>query len=333
MTARARGPDAEGDVGHAQRGLDARQRGLDVGDPLDRLDGRRPPLLVTRRQGEGEDVEDEQLGVQAVLVAADLLDPRGDLDLALGGLRHADLVDRQRDDGGAVLDRERDDDIGLVATGLEVDRVHDGAAGDLLERELDHVGLGRVDLDGGGLGQRDALGDLAHLLVLVGALGQRDAQVQDVGAALDLILRDADETVVVVVQQHLLGGARALRVDALADQRGRGVLRERRRRDHRRHARRPGLGAREVGPRGALDALGDRGDVLRRGATAAADDRHAVALDEVTEGVGERLGLLGEDGLTVGALEGDARVRDAVDRNRAVLAEVAHRVAHVLWAR
>ena len=73
-------------------------------------------------------------------------------------------------------------------------------------------------------------------------------------------------------------------------------------------------------------------DVLGRGAAAAADDRHAVALDELAQHVGERLGLLGEDRLAVGALERDAGVRDAVDGQRRELAEEADRVAHVLGA-
>ena len=161
---------------------------------------------------------------------AQLVDALGDLDLALGGLGHADLVDRQRDQRGAVLDGERHDRVELVAAGLEVDRVDDRAARDLLERELDDVRLGRVDLQRRGLRERDALGDLAHLLVLVGALGQRDAEVEHVRAALDLVLGDLHEAVVVVGEQQLLGLARALRVDALADERRRGVLHERGRR-------------------------------------------------------------------------------------------------------
>ena len=79
-------------------------------------------------------------------------------------------------------------------------------------------------------------------------------------------------------------------------------------------------------------ALGDRGDVRGRGAAAAADDRDAVALDELAERLGERLGLLGEDRLAVGALERQAGVRDAVDGQARVLAEEADRVAHVLGA-
>ena len=47
--------------------------------------------------------------VEPVLVADELVDALGDLDLALGRLGHADLVDRQRDQRGAVLDGERDD--------------------------------------------------------------------------------------------------------------------------------------------------------------------------------------------------------------------------------
>ena len=41
--------------------------------------------------------------------------------------------------------------------------------------------------------------------VLVGALGQRDAEVEHVRAALDLVLGDLHEAVVVVGQQQFLG--------------------------------------------------------------------------------------------------------------------------------
>ena len=228
-TARARRRDAEADVRDAERRLDAGELRLDAADALDRLDGGRLPLVVAGRQRERQHVEDQRLALEAVRLAQ-LGDPLGDLDLALGRLRHADLVDRQRDQRGAVRDGERDDDVDLAGAGLEVDRVDDRAARDLLERELDHVRLGRVDLQRRRLRQRDALGDLPHLLVLVGALGQRDAEVEHVRAALDLVLGDLHEAVVVVGQQQLLGLARALRVDALADERRRRVLDERRRR-------------------------------------------------------------------------------------------------------
>ena len=167
-----------------------------------------------------------------MLVAAEVADPLGDLDLALGGLGHPDLVDRQGDQRGAVGAWPGHDAVELVAAGLEVDRVDDRAAGDLLQRAFDHLGLGRVDLDRRRLGERDLLCHQAHLLVLVAALGQRDAEVEHVGAAGDLVLGDLHEPVVVVGQQQLLGLARALRVDALANHRRRRFLGQRDRADH-----------------------------------------------------------------------------------------------------
>jgi hypothetical protein len=155
---------------------------------------------------------------------------------------HADLVDRQRDQRGAVRHRDRDDRVELVLAGLEVDRVDDRAARDLVQRGRDHVGLGRVDLDRRGLRQRDLLGDEPHLLVLVRALGERDAEVEHVRAALDLVLGDLQQAVVVVGEQQLLGLARALRVHALADDRRGRLLHERRGGDHRGDVRRRGAG-------------------------------------------------------------------------------------------
>ena len=157
-------------------------------------------------------------------------------------LGHAHLVDRQRDQRGPVGLGQRDDAVELVASGLEVDRVDDRPAGDLLERGLDHLGLGGVDLDRRGLGQADPLDHLTHLLVLVLALGQRDADVEHVGAAGDLVLGDHDQPVVVVGQEHLLGLARALGVDPLADQRRARVLDERGGGDHRAQVGGPALG-------------------------------------------------------------------------------------------
>ena len=129
------------------------------------------------------------------------------IQLAVGGLRHPDLVDRHRDQRRAVLPGERDP-VDLVAPGLEVDRVDDRPAGDLLERRLDHVGLGRVDLDGSRLVHRDPLHDLPHLLVLVLALGQRHADVEHVGAAVTWSSATWTQAVVVVGEQELLRLAR-----------------------------------------------------------------------------------------------------------------------------
>ena len=170
----------------------------------------------------------------------------------------------------------------------------------------------------------------AHLVGLVLALGQRHAYVEHVRATRDLVLGDDQQAVVVVCQQQLLGLARALCVDALSDQRRPRVLDQRRRRDHRAHvgwaARRARLWDR------ALDALGDRADVVRRGAAAAADDADSIAVDEFPKHVGERAGLFREDRLAVGTLDREPGVRDAVHGYRAEFAQEADRVAHVLRA-
>ncbi len=252
----------------------------------------------------------------------------GDLDLALGGLRHPDLVDRQRDQRRPVGLGQRDHLVGLVAAGLEVDRVDDRPAGDRLQGRLQHLRLGRVDLDRRRLGQRDPLRDRAHLLVLVLALGQRHAEVEHVGAAFDLVFGDLDEAVVVVGEQQLLGLARALRVDPLADQGRARLLHQRGRGHHRGDLDRPR--GRALAGDAALDLLGDRGDVLRRRSAAATDDADAVALDELAQRRRQRARLFREDRLAVGPLQGQPGVGDAVDRQRAGLAEEADRVAHVL---
>ncbi len=322
--------DAEGHVGNPQRGLDIGDLLLDRFDPRDRLDGRRPPLLIAGGEREREAVEDQQLGVEAVLLAAEVADALGDLDLALCGLGHADLVDRQRDQRRAMRERHRDHAVELGSSRLEVHRVDDRAAGDLLQGPFDHLWLCRVDLDRRGLGERDLLGHQAHLFVLVGALGQRHAQVEHVRAAGHLVLGDLHQPVVVLGQQQFLGLARALRVDALSDHRRRGLLRQRRRGDHRgevRHAR-----CRTWRDRPLRHALGDRADVLGRGSAAAADDPDAVALHELLQRLGQRLGLLGEDRLAVGPLQRQPGIGDTRHRDGAEFAEEADCVAHVLRA-
>ncbi len=67
-----------------------------------------------------------------------------------------------------------------------------------------------------------------------------------------------------------------------------------------------------------------------RGAAAASHEADTVALDELGQHLRELLGGLREDRLAVGPLDRQAGVRDAVDRQRRVLAEVADRVPHVL---
>ena len=117
-------------------------------DPLDRRDRGRLPLVVARRQREGERVEDRRLAVEPVLVARDLRDPLRDLELALRRLRHpvssiVSAISAAPCAFASGITRSR-----LLAPRLEVDRVDDRATGDRLERSLDHVGEHRSGRSG-----------------------------------------------------------------------------------------------------------------------------------------------------------------------------------------
>ena len=80
------------------------------------------------------------------------------------------------------------------------------------------------------------------------------------------------------------------------------------------------------------EALGEHADVVGRRAAAAADDAHAVAVDEVDERLGEVLGALGKIVSPSGPWIGMPGVGHAGDRHGRELAEEADRVAHVLRA-
>jgi hypothetical protein len=109
---------------------------------------------------------------------------------------------------------------------LHVDRVDDGAAGVLLEGDLDDLGLGRVDDEGGLDVEGKLLDEEAHHLDLVGALGHRYADVEGVGALLHLLLGDVEHAVVVIGEGEALDLAGALGVEPLADDQRRGHLAE-----------------------------------------------------------------------------------------------------------
>ena len=197
---------------------------------------------------------------------------RATSSLALRALRHPALVDRQRDDRGAVLARERQYGVDLRPSRLEMNRVEDRPSGIVLQRGFEDFGLGRIDRQRRFDRLREPPHDLAHLHFFVGSLGERAADVEHVRAALDLLARDERDIVVALLEQEALEPARALRVDALAHDQRRGLLFERDRR-----YRRGDLfaGLRLQSPRLARDAVdrgAQRGDVRGRRAAASADD-------------------------------------------------------------
>ena len=94
---------AEGDVGQAEHGADAGQLGLHQADALDGLDAVAVGLLLAGHEGQGEAVEEEVLGSEAVALDGEVADAAGDRQLALAGAGLALLVDGEADHAGAVL--------------------------------------------------------------------------------------------------------------------------------------------------------------------------------------------------------------------------------------
>ena len=128
---------------------------------------------------------------------------RATSELLVARLRHAGLVDGQRDDGGAVLDDDRHVLLDPAAAVLHVDGVDDRAAGIRLERRASARRSRCVsNTSGASMPIASFLVDDRHLLGLVAALGQRHADVERVGAVLDLVARDPEHAVVVVGEQR-----------------------------------------------------------------------------------------------------------------------------------
>ncbi len=69
----------------------------------------------------------------------------GDLELPLAGFGHADFVDRERDNRGAMCFDERHNGVDPLTAILHVDGVDDPSAGNVFQRGFDDVRFGRID--------------------------------------------------------------------------------------------------------------------------------------------------------------------------------------------
>ena len=210
---------AEADVGQAEGGADAGQLGLDAADGLDGGDGVAAQVVVAGGQREGERVEDQVLGLQAVALDRQVVDAVRDAHLPLDVAGLALLVDEQDDDRGAVLLGQAEHPVGPRALGvavLEVGRVEDGPAAEPAQPGLEHLGLGRVEHQRHRGLRGEALRDLVHVGGAVAA-HVVDADVDDVGALLDLLLGHGHAGVPVRVEHRLAELLGAVRVGALAD--------------------------------------------------------------------------------------------------------------------
>ncbi len=288
--------ESEAHIGHAKDREHAGQFALDETNALDGLVRAVDPLHVAGGECKGERVVDQVLGAQSVLADDDVVDRFGDFELSLAGLRHPDGIDRERDQCRAMLLRERHDVVDALAAILHVDGVDDRAPGHVLECRLDHRSLGAIDherrLDTHG----KQLDHLRHLFRFVAALGERDADVEHVRAALLLLARHFEDALVVVGQQQALHLARALRIHALAhEQRCR--LLPQRGGTHRRGDERFAMVVRQCRRRCPPHGRDDGRKMLRRRAAAPAHDPHAELLDELAQHPRHRKRLEGIDRL------------------------------------
>jgi hypothetical protein len=269
--------------------------------------------------------------LHSVFAHDDLVDRPGDLKLPLAGLGHADRIDRQCDECGAVLLRERHDVVDTLAAILHVDGVDDRAPGYVLQRGFDDVALCRVDHERCFDAHREQLHDLRHLLRLVSALGERDAHVEHMRAGVLLLARDFEDALVVIGQQQPLHLARSLRVHALANEQWRRFLTQRGRAHRGRHERLAPMRAQRRG-RCRTHGLDDARQVFRRCATATANNAHAELLHELAQHGGHWLGLERIDRLARAGVEGQASVGNDRDGQGRMLGHEPDRLAHVLGA-
>ena len=231
--------EPEADVGHAERRVRAGDLRLDPPDRLDRVDRVAPQVVVARRERERERVEDQVARRQAIALGGDLVDAVGDLHLPLDVAGLATLVDQQADHRRPVLAGQRHHPVETAARQfavLEVGRVEDRPAADVLQAGLQHGRLGGVHHQRhAGLGG-EALGDLVHVDGAVAA-DVVDADVEHVGALAHLLVGHLRAHVPVAGEHRVAERLGAVGVGALADDEEAEVLLDRHRAVDRRDAR------------------------------------------------------------------------------------------------
>ena len=185
---------AEGDIGDAAADFGVGQVGLDPASGVDEVDCVVVVLLHAGGDGEDVGVEDDVFGREAEFVDKDAIGAFADADLFFVGGGLALFVEGHDDHGRAVFEHRGGVLAELVFALFERDRVDDAFALNALEASLDDFPLGGVDHEGDfgdfGLAPQELQiarhgGDAVdHAFV--------HADVEDVGAVLDLLTGDAD---------------------------------------------------------------------------------------------------------------------------------------------
>ncbi len=215
---------SERHVGHTEHREHAGQLALDGANALDGLPRRVDPLRLPGGEREGESVEDQLIRCQRELVTGEVVDAARDLDLAFRRPCHALLIDGQGDHARAMVAHRRQHRVAADTSVLQVDAVDNAASRVDLERRLDDVGIGAVDDQRRIDAHLQRLDDGAHLIRLIAAFGDRDAQVERMRATFDLRPRDLQDAVIVVREEQTLDGARPLGIDPLTDEQRRRLL-------------------------------------------------------------------------------------------------------------
>ncbi len=212
-------PEREGHVGDAAADEHTRQLRLDATGRVDV--GHRVAVVLLDAGADGEDVgiEDDVRGVEAGLLREQGVDPVRDADPLLHGLRLTLLVEGHDHHGRAVATSEPRLAQELRLALLERQGVDDGPALDALETRLDDRPLGGIDHHRHPADIRlrgDEVEVARHRRL---GIEQRlvHVDVDDLGAAVDLLSRDLDGLLVSTVRDELGEAPRAGDVGPLAD--------------------------------------------------------------------------------------------------------------------
>ena len=276
-------------------------------------------VVLFEAGGDGEDirVEDDVLRREIELLDQQVVGAFADLNLALEGISLSDLVERHHHHGRAVTACDPCFMKELVNAFLHGNRVDDRLALHAFQAGFDHVELRRVDhhrYAGDIRLGSNQIEEVDHRL-----LGVQQAfvhvDVDDLRAVLDLIARDLKRGGVIAVLDQLAEAGRAGDVGAFADvdERDVGGEVERLKAGQPQQRRNFGNDARLVRRAG----FGNRLDVRRRGAAAAADHVDETGLCELADQPRHIFRALivlaefvGQASVRIGA---DQRVRDAAD--------------------
>ena len=312
--------EAEAHVGNAAADLGVGQVFANPLHGIDEVHGVVVVFLDAGGDGENVRVEDDVFGRKAD-ADQQLVGLGADFGLARKGVGLALLVEGHDDHRGAVLAAQARlaQELGLAF--LHRDGIDDALALDALEAGLDDAPLGRVDHDRHAGDVRLGGDELEELIHRRQRIEHRfvHVDVDDLRAVFHLLASHGQRVVETAFEDHFGEGAGAGDVGALTD-----VNKQRLGADIEGLQARQAqlfLDARHRARGDQADRVGNRLDVRRRGAAAAANDVHQPGAGPFDDLAGQLLGRfvvargrqrVGQAGVGVGRDEGVAHVRQLI---------------------